>query len=411
MTADRGDDALGRRGQFARYWAGATISSFGTAVTAVAMPVLVIQHLDASALEVGLVSAAQLIPYAFLGLLAGAYVDRWRRKPVLVWSSVGRAASLAVVPLLWLLGSLQIWMLLIALLLFGSFSVFGAAATQSLLPRLVDREHLVTANARLDQTEASAGTLGPALGGTLVALVGAPGALVVDSLSYLGEAALVAGITVDEPRPDPATRNLRAEVREGLSWTYRQPTLGRLAASTHVWFIGNGAAMTVLSLLALRSLHFSGAAYGALLTVFGLASLVGASLAPAASRRFGAGRVVVAARVAYPVAWVLPIFADESTVGRAAVFVALALLGWAAGLENSNEMGLWQSLTPDRLLGRVNATRRSINRTMGAAGALAAGALAGSIGERWALVGVVVVFALAAVVAINRQILDSTVAS
>ena len=107
----------------------------------------------------------------------------------------------------------------------------------------------------------------------------------------------------------------------------------------------------------------------------------------------------------------LPIFADESTVGRAAVFVALALLGWAAGLENSNEMGLWQSLTPDRLLGRVNATRRSINRTMGAAGALAAGALAGSIGERWALVGVVVVFALAAVVAINRQILDSTVAS
>ena len=125
------------RSSFARYWTAAAISSFGSAVTAVAMPVLVIQLLGATPFEVGVVNAAQFVPYALLGLIAGVYTDRWRRKPVLVWASVGRALSLGAIPILWLIGVLQIWILVIALLLFGAFSVFGFAATQSLLPRLV----------------------------------------------------------------------------------------------------------------------------------------------------------------------------------------------------------------------------------------------------------------------------------
>lgn len=139
---------------FARYWTAAAISSFGSAVTAVAMPVLVVQLLGATPFEVGVVNAAQFLPYALLGLIAGAYTDRWRRKPILVWASVGRALSLGAIPILWLTGVMHIWMLVITLLLFGAFSVFGFAATQSLLPRLVPRTRLVAANARLDQTDA-----------------------------------------------------------------------------------------------------------------------------------------------------------------------------------------------------------------------------------------------------------------
>ena len=112
---------------------------FGSAVTAVAMPVLVVQLLGATPFEVGVVNAAQFVPYALLGLIAGVYTDRWHRKPILVWASVGRALSLGAIPILWLAGVLQIWILVIALLLFGAFSVFGFAATQSLLPRLVPR--------------------------------------------------------------------------------------------------------------------------------------------------------------------------------------------------------------------------------------------------------------------------------
>ncbi len=177
--------ALPPSSPFARYWTAAAISSFGSAVTAVAMPVLVVQLLGATPFEVGVVNAAQFMPYALLGLIAGVYTDRWRRKPILVWASVGRALSLGAIPILWMIEVLQIWILVVMLLLFGAFSVFGFAATQSLLPRLVPRARLVPANARLDQTDAAAQTLGPALGGGLVGLLGAPVAIAVDAISYL----------------------------------------------------------------------------------------------------------------------------------------------------------------------------------------------------------------------------------
>ena len=120
---------------FGRYWAAATISSFGTAVTTVAMPVLVIQELDASAFSVGVVNAAQFLPYAVLGLVAGVYADRWRRQRILVCSSLGRAATLGALPVLWAFGALEVWTLVVLLLAFGAFSVFAFAATQSLLPQ------------------------------------------------------------------------------------------------------------------------------------------------------------------------------------------------------------------------------------------------------------------------------------
>ena len=244
------------------------------------MPVLVVQLLGVTPFEAGVVNAAQFVPYALLGLIVGVYTDRWRRKPVLVWASVGRALSLGAIPILWLTGVLQIWILVIALLLFGAFSVFGFAATQSLLPRLIPRARLVPANARINQTNAAAQTLGPAIRGGLVGLLGAPVAITVDAIIYLIAAALNASIRVDEPQPDSRTRNLRADIRDGLRWTYRHRTLGPLAVSTHVWFLANGAAMTVLSVLALRSLGFTAYTYGLLLAVFGITSLIGASIAP-----------------------------------------------------------------------------------------------------------------------------------
>lgn len=385
----------GSRSSFRRFLTAAVISSAGSSVTAVAMPILVVQLLDATPFEVGVVNAAQFIPYAVLGLIAGVYVDRWRRKPILVWSSIGRAVTLGAVPLLWLAGLLHIWVLIIVLLLFGSFSVFGFAATQSLLPRLVPRSRLVQANARLDQADAAATTLGPSIGGGLVGLLGAPLVIAVDAISYLFDAALNSSIDVDEPRHSAYSRNLIGEVRDGLRFTYRHRTLNPLAVSTHVWFLANGAALTVLSLFALRSLGFSAYAYGLLLTVFGAASLLGASIAHTLGKRIGSGRAVILARAIYPLAWILVASATDTAAGHALLFAALALQGLAAGAENANEMGYWQALTPDELLGRVNAVRRSVNRTMAAVGAVIAGLLIGMIGERPTLIGVIVIFTIA----------------
>lgn len=397
---------------FTQFWAASTISSFGTSVTAVAMPVLVIQVLGATPVEVGLVNAAQFVPYALLGLIAGVYTDRWRRKPVLVWASLGRAVALGAIPLLWLLGFLPLWLLIVLLLVFGSFSVFGFAATQSLLPRVVPRSQLVTANARIDQSDAAAQTLGPALGGGLVGLLGAPVAIAVDAVSYLVDAVLIAFLRVDEPRVPSADRNLGREIREGLQFMYRHPTLRPLAVSSHVWFFANAAALTTLSLLALRSFGFSALLFGILLAAAGIASLVGASLAAAAGRRWGTGAAIVGFRAMYPAAWLLVALAPLTQLGIVLLFVALAIQGLAMGLENANEMGYWQAATPDGLLGRVNATRRSANRTIGALGAVSGGVAVSLVGEQVTLLGVIVVliaaFAIAAFSPLRHARLEAT---
>lgn len=166
--------------------------------------------------------------------------------------------------------------------------------------------------------------------------------------------------------------------------------------------------MTVLSLLALRSLGFTAYTFGLLLAVFGITSLIGASIAPWCGARLGSGRVIILARVAYPIVWLLVAFASPTAIGAALLFVGLALQGLAAGIENSNEMGCWQALTPDELLGRVNSTRRSANRTMGALGALVAGLVVGLIGDRPTLVGVIIVFAAAALTAALSPLREAT---
>lgn len=407
----RGTSVAPRSGLFARYWCAAAISSFGTAVTAVAMPVLVVRTLESTPVEVGVVNAAQFVPYAGLGLIAGVYVDRWRRRSVLVWSSFGRALALGAIPALWALAVLNVWLLVILLLAFGAFSVFGFAATQSLLPRLVPASELVKANARLDQTDTAAQTLGPVLGGAMVGVLGAPVAIAVDAVSFGVDAALNAGLRVEEPRPAPAERrDVLGEIREGVHWTYRHRTLGPLAVSTHVWFLANSASFTALSVIALRTLGLSSLVFSLLLATSGLAGLVGATLAPRAGRQWGTGPTIICARAAYPVAWLVVALTLNTSAHLAALFVALAIHGLAAGVENANEMSFWQAVTPDRLLGRVNATRRSANRTVAVVGSVFGGAALAIAGDRVTILGVAALFGVAAAIAAFsplRTILDA----
>jgi MFS family permease len=396
MTHDGAPPSTG----FGRFWAASTTSAFGSTITAVALPVLVVDGLTAGPVEVGIVNAAQFVPYAVLGLVAGAYVDRWRRRPTLVVASIGRALCLATIPLLWVLGALSVWNLIVLLLLFGGFSVFGFAASQSLLPRLVARDRLLRANAQLDQGEAAAQTLGPTLAGLLVRWLGAPFALVVDAVSYVVDAVLVATIPVREA-PDRGRRPLGAAIREGLHATYRHPVLLPLSLSTHVWFVANAAGMTILSLLVLRTLDLGAALFGLLLSVVGASTLAGAAAAERVGSRFGPGSTITAARALYPLAWtgVALVPAIPSPSGTILLFVALAVGGLAAGIENANEMSYRQQAVRDGLLGRVNATGRSVNRTAGALGAVLGGVLASAVGVASSIWFVAGIFAIAAGIA------------
>lgn len=344
-------------------------------------------------------NAAPAAAYTVLGFFAGALIDRRRRKPVLVWSSAVRAVVLVLIPLLWLAHALSIWAIVAILLVFSSASVFGFGARQSFLSMIVSRPQLVAANARLDQSDAAAQTLGPAVGGVLVALLGGPLSIALDALSYVVDAAVLTTIRIQEPRREarPA-RHFGRDIREGFRWAYSHRELGPLAWSTHVWFVANSAAFTILIPFVLGTLHFSALVYGLLLAAAGASTLTGAFAAPRLGRRLGEGVVVVATRLAYPLLWAIMTVAPMAGhLAALPLFVGMTLYGLAMGVENANEMGFRQSVTPDELQGRTNTTLRAANRTGVFAGALAGGALAtiaGVVVGLWSCVAILIVAAL-----------------
>lgn len=405
---------------FSRLWSASTTSAFGSYVTVLAIQVLVVDVLAGDAADVGLVNAARWLPYLVVGLLAGVLVDRVRRLPVLVTADVLCAVALSTIPVLAALGSLTVGWLVAIMAVFGLCTLVGDAAFQSFVPRLVPARLLGPAHARLDQSDAVAQASGPAVAGGLVQLLGAPLAVLVDAVSYLVSAVLVATVRVDEPR-DPTRRRVRdvgPEIGEGLRWIYRHPTLRPLAISTHAWFACSAVAGAVMTPFALRTLHLSAGTLGLALAVAGVGALAGASVAVRLGDRWGAGRVIIGARLGTGAAWVLmaassvlvPDGPAMGTWGGGAAWAVLALgqllLGLCMGAENANEMAYWQTVTPDALQGRTNATRRSANRAVIVVMAPLGGLLGDAAGYGAALVAagttLVVVAALSAATGVRR---------
>lgn len=179
---------------FALFWSAATLRMFGTTIAGVAFQVLIVTVLDATPVEISILSALSVVPYLFLGLIVGALMDRWRRQRTLVITSIGRAIALASVAILFLLDALTIWSLGVVILALGVLTLFADSAAQPFLPHVVPRGSLVMANARLGQSETVAATAGPALGGALLNLVGAPILFVIDAVINAVAAVLQARI-------------------------------------------------------------------------------------------------------------------------------------------------------------------------------------------------------------------------
>ena len=414
-TGEPPPESLSRSRGFARLWVASTTSAFGTYVTVLAVQVIIVDVLGGDAVDVGWVNSARWAPYLVFGLLAGVLVDRVRRRPVLVITDVLSAVVLAAIPVLAATGHLGVGWLVVLMAGFGLCRLVGDAAFRSFIPRLVPTPLLGPAHARLDQSDAVAQASGPALAGGLVSLLGAPVAVLVDAVSYLASAVLLATLKVDEPRePRGAVahpvRAVGAEIREGLRWIYRHPTLRPLALSTHAWFICSAVAGAVMTPFALRTLHLSAATLGLALAAAGLGALVGSSLAVQLGRRWGAGRVIVVARVGTGTAWAVmasaalavPTGTVDGVWGGGLAWALLAsgqlLLGLCMGAENANEMAYGQTVTPDRLQGRMTATMRSVNRAMIVIAAPLGGLLGDALGYGVALLAAGVALVVAAAV-------------
>ena len=368
---------------FGRVWTASTVSGFGTYVTTLAIQVLVVLTLHEGAGGVGLVNAARWFSYPLFGLFAGVLVDRSRRLPLLVATDVGRGLLLIAVPVLALTHQLSLVVLMVFMAVFGLLSLLNDAAFQSFVPRLVPTHLLTLANARFDQSDAVAQTSGPALAGGLVSVLTAPWAVLVDAASYLISGLLLLRVPVSEPPRRPlSVRGVRREATEGLRWVYKHPNLRPLALSTHGWFLCSAVAGAILPAFALRTLGLSAFGLGLALAVGGIGGLIGSLAATRLGARFGAGRVVIACRAATAVSWALVALSTHDWSGWVLFGAGQLLFGLSLGAENANEMGYWQAVTPDALQGRMNATRRSINRTMIVVGAPAGGLLGDAIGFR-----------------------------
>jgi len=374
---------------FVAFWAAYTVSGFGTYVTTLALQVLVLAGLGGTAIDVGLINAARWLPYLLLGLVVGALVDRRRRRPLLIGSDLGRAAVLMLIPVLFLMGVLGIPVLLAIVVVVGTLSLVGDAASQSLVPRIVPRGQLVAAHARTDQSDAVSQTAGPLVAGALVSLVGAAAAIMVDAASYVFSAIAIWRVRVEEApaRAVPASK-LRGEIGEGLRWVYGHRVLGPMSIGTHAWFFFNSILGTVFTTFALLGLNLTAFQLGVALAGAGIAALLGSSVSLRAGRRWGAGAVVIASNLVMVVGWTLIALAP-ATADRWVVVTVLTLgqafYGLGLGLSNANEMGYRQAVTPDALQARTNTTIRSANRAMIVLGAPLGGVLATAAGYRPAL--------------------------
>ncbi|MFE9694665.1 MFS transporter [Micromonospora sp. NPDC005806] len=394
---------------YARFWTADTVSTFGTYLTTVALPLLAIVALDASDAEVGLVNGARWTPYLLFGLLAGVVADRHRRRPILVATDLARAALLALIAALALLGALRVPLLMVLVAAFGALSLLYEAAHQSYLPRLVRPAALTRANARMEQSASLAQTTGPFLGGAVVAAVGAPVAMLVDAVSYLASGLLLATIRRPEPAPAPARRQLGRELREGLSWVYRHRVLAPYALTLHARFLFASMASTAFTLLVVRGLdpelpaERAAVGLGVVLALGGVGAVVGNALSHRVGR-WGAGRAILLERVVEPLGWTLAALAVTGTAGWIMVGAAQFVVWLALGISGPNEMGYRQAVTPDRLQGRMNATIRSLNWGMLTVGAPFGGLLAAHLGHRPAIRVAVAGMAVAATVAVLSPI-------
>ena len=371
--------------EFVKLWAGSTISVFGSEVTGIAIPLLAVLALEASPAQMGFLRAAGSAPAFLLGLAAGAWLDRVRRRPVLIAADVGRALVLALIPAAALAGALRIELLYAVAFLAGALSIAFDVAYMAYLPSLVTRDELVEGNAKLSATASLAQTAGQSLGGVLVQTLGAPVAILIDAASYLASAVAVWAIRAPEPPTVPAAerRALLAEIAEGGRFVWTHPLLKWIAAYLVAHFFAVNVFLSVVVLYLVRERGLAPAAYGAITAALGLGSLIGALAARPLAARIGGGRTIVAGALVDGVALLL---VPAAGGGRASVAVAAALsyfgLGLGVLLMSVNQMSLRQSITPDGLQGRMNATFRTANLGAALAGSLLGGALGSTIGLR-----------------------------
>lgn len=375
-----------RHRDFVLLWAGLTVSDLGNAVTFVALPLVAVLALHATAFQVGLISAAASFAWLVIALPAGVWVDRSRRRHVMIASDAARAVLMASIPVAWWLGMLTVAQLIVVSLLVGVGTVLFTIADTAFLPDVLPRERLADGNGAMQASTAVSNITGAGLAGMLVQVIGAPAALLVDAVSFVVSAGSVGAMRTQEtPVLRPAQRpRLLTEVREGVRYVFRTPLPRTLAIGLCLCNMVLGGYDTVVILFLARQLHLPAGLIGVLFAVGSVGGLVGSVLAARIARMVGDARALVLATAVLAAGglllpWTRPGF------GLAWFVVGSLLLSASIGVFNVCVLTALQSTVPAHLLGRVSASTRTFTRGAIPVGALLAGALATWLPPRWAL--------------------------
>ncbi|MGA3030179.1 MAG: MFS transporter [Candidatus Limnocylindrales bacterium] len=354
--------SLWRHREYMKIWSAATISQMGSQVSLLAIPYIAAKVLNASAFEVALLGAAEMLPFILFTLPAGAWLDRVRRRPVLIAADIGRAIALLSIPIAFAMGVLTIWQLYVVAFTTGFLTVFFDVADQSYLPVLLDPGDLVEGNANLQMSSSAAQIVGPGLGGGIIGFVGAPFAVIVDAVSFLVSGGLISLVRKHEPKPDrKVDTSLRQEIAEGLRYVAGNRYLRMIAGSTGTSNLGTTIAFSIFPVYAYVELNLSAALVGAAFSIAGLGVLLGAFAAAPLARRLGVGPVIVGSIfVSGPATFIIVFLPNEAVVAGAMLIASQFLMGFSSVVYNVNQVSFRQAITPLDIQGRMNATMRFI---------------------------------------------------
>ncbi len=378
--------SLLRHRDFVKLWSAETISVFGSQISALAIPLVAVLILGSSPFEVAMLGTIEFLPFMLFTLPAGAWVDRLRRRPILITGDLGRALALSTIPIAYAANVLTIWQLYVVGFVVGTLTVFFDVANQSYLPSIVDRDQLVDGNSKLQVSQSAAQIAGPGIAGYLVDFLKAPFAILLDALSFVISAAFVFTIRRAEPPVERhvdesgvARESIVSEIRQGLRFVLRHPSLRAISLGTASSNLFGTISFSIYLVYVVRVLLLSPAQIGLVFAIGNIGTLGGAVLASRIARRFGLGPTIVGSLF---IGALNPILLAVAPVDNPIPFlIASGVFGGIAQMVyNINQVSYRQAICPPRMLGRMNATVRFVVWGTIPVGSIIGGVLGSTIG-------------------------------
>ena len=370
---------------FVRLWVGSTVSGIGSQITFLALPLAAVLTLDATPLQMGLLAAAGSIPALIFGLGTGVWVDRVKKRPVMILADYGRALLICTIPVAAIFQLLNIWHLYFVALAMGTFNMLFAVASRSMIPALVGRDELVEANSKLEIGRSAAQVVGPGIAGILIRVLGAPIALVVDAVTFVVSSVAVQTIRTPEPEAAPSTgeTSFIREAMVGLRLIARSQVLLPIAAVVAGLSIFNAMFESVWLLYVSQSLGIGPLAFGTMFSVSSVGFLAGAFVSAKVIRWAGAGRALVLGVVVLGLTdMATPLVGGPVIVTTVILTTAMFFFGIGATIYNVSQVSMRQAYTPLRLQGRVHGAMNTLEVGLVPIGALIGGVMGEVIGLR-----------------------------